>query len=87
MPKSNLYINVVASFVSKHNVNATLSDIQRTARVLQRRSAPKVLTPDMEVVLGRVFGLPDPTPRAAFRDISDNDHAAALRLGLIGAGA
>ena len=86
MPTFTQTKHAVAQYATDHRIPLGCNAIHKLAERAYRLSTAR---PDLddEVVLGRVFGLPDPTPRAAFRDISDNDRAAARRLGLIGAGA
>ena len=86
MPTFTQTKHAVADYAVARHIPLGCNAIHKLAERAYRLSAAR---PDLddEVVLGRVFGLPDPTPRAAFRDIRDTDRAAARRLGLIGAGA
>lgn len=57
----------------------TRTEVRRAAKHFARRQAEVV---DLDRDL-RILGITsDPTPRAAFREISANDQAAARRLGL-----
>lgn len=83
MPTLTEYENTVLDFARKNAEIRSMRYVKKLAAQMHRRQVPLD-----DAHMSRILGIyQDPTPRAAFRDISDNDRAAALRLGLIGAGA
>lgn len=73
---------MVANFAVDHQIPLGCNQIHKLAERAYRmmQSRPDI---DEEVILGRVFGLPDPTPREALDRIRRNHDAAARRLGLV----
>jgi len=82
MPTFTQTKHAVADYAVARHIPLGCNAIHKLAERAYRLSAAR---PDLddEVILGKVFGLPDPTPREALADIRRNDVAAARRLGLV----
>lgn len=77
MPTLTAYENRIAAYAAEHHHSVSRGQVKRIARDLYERQ-----TRMSDVDLERVFMVADPTPPAAFREITRNDRAAARRLGL-----
>ena len=69
------------------SLTCTRADIKRLGKQLRRDYIADMPTWDPHAVKDvRILGIiTDTTPRDAFREITDNDRAAAKRLGLVAA--
>lgn len=70
---------------TRESLTVTRSDVRRIARQMRRDYIKEMPKWDAQAVPDvRILGiLPDFTPQNALREITDNDKAAARRLGLM----
>ena len=79
MPTLTEYENTVLDFARKNAEIRSMRYVKKLAAQMHRRQVPLD-----DAHMSRILGIyQDPTPREAMDHIRDNDHAAALRLGLV----